>query len=116
MFSKKKVEDQFDKILNTDDIQQQIILLKKQVEFFKSQKPNFEYDYQNFLTLIEEFKNSKNYEYNIIWLQNINEIIRLNPKFKKKYFKQAMKIIFNNDCDSNNYKNKYYKYIYIKLY
>ena len=106
MFSKKKVEDQFDKILNTDDIQQQIILLKKQVEFFKSQKPNFEYDYQNFLTLIEEFKNSKNYEYNIIWLQNINEIIRLNPKFKKKYFKQAMKIIFNNDCDSNNYKNK----------
>ena len=99
MFYKKKVEDQFDKILYTDDTQQKAILLKKQIEFFKTQKPNFEYDYQNFLTLIEEFQNSINIEYNLIWLQAINEIVRLNPNMKKKYFKIVMKMIFSKQID-----------------
>ena len=102
MFYKKKVEDQFDKILYTDDTQQKAILLKKQIEFFKTQKPNFEYDYQNFLTLIEEFQNSTNIEYNLIWLQAINEIVRLNPNMKKKYFKIVMKMIFSKQIDEYN--------------
>ena len=57
MFTKRKVEDQYDKILNTKDIELKAFFLKKQIEFFKSQKPNFEYDYKNFLTLIEPFYN-----------------------------------------------------------
>ena len=102
MFYKKKVEDQFDKILYTDDIQQKVILLKKQIEFFKTQKPNFEYDYQNFLTLIEEFQKSTNIEYNLIWLQTINEIARLNPSMKKKYFKIVMKMLFSKQNEEDN--------------
>ena len=105
MFTKKKVEDQFEKILYTDDIQLKAIFLKKQIEFFKSQKPNFEYDYKSFLILIEEFQNSKIFENNLIWLQAINEIIRLNPSMKKKYFKLAMKIVFPEKKDEINYDN-----------
>ena len=109
MFTKKKVEDQFEKILYTDDIQLKTIFLKKQIDFFKSQKPNFEYDYKSFLILIEEFQTSKIFENNLIWLQVINEIIRLNPNMKKKYFKLAMKIVFsekNNEIDEDNNEKK----------
>ena len=101
MFTKRKVEDQYDKILNTKDIELKALFLKKQIEFFKSQKPNFEYDYKNFLTLIEPFYNSKNYESNILWLQTINEIIKLNSNLNKKYFKKCMKIIFQKRDDQN---------------
>ena len=108
MFNKKKVEDQFDKILNTEDSQQKIILIKKQIDFFKNQKHNFEYDYKDYLTLIEEFQKSTNKEYNLIWLQTINEIVRLNENMKKKYFKLVMKMIFSkqNDEDTNIDKDK----------
>ena len=105
MFSKKKIEDQFDKILNTEDISQKAILLKKQIDYFKSQKPDFEYEYKDFLKCIEEFQNSQNYDYNLLWLQLINKIIILNSSFKKKYFKPAMKIIFSQN-NLNNINNK----------
>ena len=80
--------------------------MKKQIEFFKSQNKDYEYDYKDFLSIIEEFHTSKNYEYNIIWLQTLNEIIRLNPNMKKKYFKSAMKIVFskNNEEYLFNYE------------
>ena len=106
MFNKKKVEDQFDKILNTEDSQQKIILIKKQIDFFKNQKPNFEYDYKNYLTLIEEFQKSTNKEYNLIWLQTINEIVRLNENMKKKYFKLVMKMIFSKQNDEDTIIDK----------
>ena len=109
MFTKKKVEDQFEKILYTEDIQLKAIFLKKQIDFFKSQKPNFDYDYKSFLILIEEFQTSKIFENNLIWLQLINEIVRLNPIMKKKYFKSAMKIVFsekNNEIDYDNNDKK----------
>ena len=114
MFSKKKIEDQFDKILNTEDISQKAILLKKQIDYFKSQKPDFEYEYKDFLKCIEEFQNSQNYDYNLLWLQLINKIIILNSSFKKKYFKPAMKIIFsqNNLNNINNKKEKKKEEIY----
>ena len=48
MFSKKKIEDQLDKIINAEDLQQKSLLLKKQIEFFKSQSPEFEYEYKDF--------------------------------------------------------------------
>ena len=102
MFNKKKVEDQFDKLLNSDYTQQKIILLKKQIDFFKSQKPNFEYDYKDFLTIIEEFQKSTNIEHNLIWLQTINEIVRLNSNMKKKYFKTVMKMIFLYQANGDN--------------
>ena len=108
MFNKKKYEDQYDKILNAEDIQQKIIFLRKQIDFFKSQKPFFDYNYKEFLIKIEEFQISKNYEYNLIWLQTINEIIRLNQNLKKKYFKPAMKIVFSNR-DEENKNNLYSK-------
>ena len=101
MFNKKKFEDQYDNISETDDIQQKYIFLKKQIEFFKSQNKDYEYDYKDFLSIIEEFHTSKNYEYNIIWLQTLNEIIRLNPNMKKKYFKSAMKIVFSKNNEEN---------------
>ena len=108
MFSKKKIEDQFDKIINTGDLAQKALLLKKQIEFFKSQKPEFEYEYKDFLLFIEEFQTSNNYEYNLLWVQLINEIIRLNPSMKKKYFKSVMKIIFseNNNNEEENDEKK----------
>ena len=109
MFTRKGTDDNFDKILNTEDIQLKTILIKKQIDFFKSQKPNFEYDYKNYLILIESFHKSKNYEYNIIWLQTINEIIRLNPNLKKKYFKIAMKIVFSHLNEDETDYNDYYK-------
>ena len=108
MFNKKRFEDQYDKILNAEDIQQKEIFLKKQIYFFKSQKPNFDYNYKDFLIKIEEFQTSKNYEYNLIWLQTINEIIRLNQNLKKKYFKPAMKIVFSYNDKENENKNKIY--------
>ena len=49
MFTRKGTDDNFDKILNTDDVQLKTILIKKQIDFFKSQKPNFDYDYKNYL-------------------------------------------------------------------
>ena len=108
MFSKKKIEDQFEKIISTEDITQKELLLKKQIEYFKSQQPDFDYEYKDFLLFIEEFQTSKNYEYNLLWLQTINEIIRLNPSMKKKYFKTSMKIVFNqeNNEDKNNNKTE----------
>ena len=109
MFTRKGTDDNFDKILNTEDIQLKTILIKKQIDFFKSQKPNFEYDYKNYLILIESFHKSKNYEYNIIWLQTINEIIRLNPDLKKKYFKITMKIVFSHLNEDETDYNDYYK-------
>ena len=77
-------------------------MLKKQIDFFKVQKTNFEYDYNNFLILIESFQTSQNYERNILWLQIIIEIIRLNPNLKKNYFKIAMKIVFSPKSEENN--------------
>ena len=120
MFTRKRIEDQFDKISNNDDIQLKTILIKKQIDFFKSQKQNFDYDYKSYLTLIEQFQKSKNYEYNILWLQTINEIVRLNPNFIKKYFKIAMKIVFfhpNNDeiNDNTYFTEEKEKIIKIKL-
>ena len=106
MFSKKKIEDQFEKIISTEDITQKVVLLKKQLDYFKSQQPDFEYDYKDFLMFIDEFQISKNYEYNLLWLQLINEIIRLNPSMKKKYFKSAMKIVFYQDNDEEINNNK----------
>ena len=105
MFNKKKVEDQFEKLLNTDDIQLATIFLKKQIDFFRFQKPNFDYEYTWFLTLIEQFQTSKIYEYNLLWLQAINEVIRLNSDLKKKYFKSAMKIVFSEKKDQINFDN-----------
>ena len=102
---KKKLEDQFDKISNSTDNNQKETLLKKQINYFKSQKPDFEYDYKGFTALIEEFHTSSNYEHNLLWMQLINEIIRLNPSMKKKYFKQVMKIIFFQNKDNNNNTN-----------
>ena len=102
MFSRKKIEDQFDKILNTDDMSQKVILLKKQIDYFNSQKPGFEYEYKDFLKSIEEFQNSQNIEYNFLWLKLINKIIELNPSFKKKYFKHAMKIVFSQKINIIN--------------
>ena len=102
MFSRKKIEDQFDKILNTDDMSQKVILLKKQIDYFNSQKPGFEYEYKDFLKSIEEFQNSQNIEYNFLWLKLINKIIVLNPSFKKKYFKHAMKIVFSQKINIIN--------------
>ena len=43
-----------------------------------------------------------NIEYNLIWLQAINEIVRLNPNMKKKYFKIVMKMIFSKQIDEYN--------------
>ena len=106
MFSKKKIEDQFDKIDNSDDISQKAPLLKKQIDYFKSQKPDLDYDYKKFISLIEEFQTSSNYEYNLLWLQLINEIIRLNPSMKKKYFKLLMKIIFLQVNDTKEMNNE----------
>jgi hypothetical protein len=80
---KKKIEDQFDKISNSSDINQKETLLKKQIDYFRSQKPEFEYDYKGFASLIEQFHTSSNYEHNLLWIQLINEIIRLNPSLKK---------------------------------
>ena len=107
MFSKKKIEDQFEKIIDTADIVQKAALLKKQIEYFKCQNKDFEYEYKDFLMFIEDFQNSTNYEYNLLWLQLINEIIRLNPKIKNKIiFKSAMKIIFSqNNNNTNNINN-----------
>ena len=102
MFSRKKVEDQFDKIINAEDLNQKTNLLIKQIEYFKSQNPEFEYEYKDFLKCIEDYQTSTKYEYNIIWLQLINEIIRLNPNLKKKYFKPAMKIVFLENNMRNN--------------
>ena len=109
MFSKKKIEDQFDKILDVEDLQQKTLLLKKQVEYFKSQNPEFEYDYKDFLKSIEDYQTSQNYEYNILWLELINEIIRLNPNLKKRYFKSSMKIVFLENNENEDNKEEIYK-------
>ena len=106
MFSKKKIEDQFEKIIDTTDIVQKAALLKKQIEFFKSQNKDFEYEYKDFLTVIDEFHTSTNYEYNLLWLQIMNEIVRLNPSFTKRYFKIAMKIIFPKKKSNNEKENE----------
>ena len=109
MFSKKKIEDQFDKIINAEDLQQKSLLLKKQIEFFKSQSPEFEYEYKDFLKTVEEYQTSKKYEYNILWLQIINEIIRLKPTLKKRYFKPSMKIVFTEINENEENKDEIYK-------
>ena len=99
---KKKIEDQFDKIENSTDMNQKEILLKRQIEYFKTKEPDFEYEYKDFISLIEDFHISPNYEHNLLWLQLIIEIIRLNPSMKKKYFKQLMKIVFFQNKDNIN--------------
>ena len=81
---------------------QKVILLKKQIDYFNSQKPGFEYEYKDFLKSIEEFQNSQNIEYNFLWLKLINKIIVLNPSLKKKYFKPAMKIVFSQKINIIN--------------
>ena len=113
MFLKKKIEDQFDKIINLDDAAQKVPLLKKQIEYFKSQKPEFEYEYKDFLKIIEEYQTSSNLEYNLLWLQLINEIARLNQSMRKKYLKSAMNLIFspknNNNNENEENKEEIYK-------
>ena len=112
MFLKKKIEDQFDKIINIDDAAQKVPLLKKQIEYFKSQKPDFEYEYKDFLKIIEEYQTSNNLEYNLLWLQLINEIARLNQSMRKKYLKPAMNLVFsqkNNNIENEENKEEIYK-------
>ena len=112
MFLKKKIEDQFDKIINLDDAAQKVPLLKKQIEYFKSQKPDFEYEYKDFLKIIEEYQTSNNLEYNLLWLQLINEIARLNQSIRKKYLKSAMNLVFsqkNNNIENEENKEEIYK-------
>ena len=112
MFLKKKIEDQFDKIINLDDAAQKVPLLKKQIEYFKSQKPDFEYEYKDFLKIIEEYQTSNNLEYNLLWLQLINEIARLNQSMRKKYLKSAMNLVFsqkNNNIENEENKEEIYK-------
>ena len=108
MFSKKKIEDQFDKIISTEDLSQKAELLKKQIDYFKSQQPEFEYEFKDFLAFIEDFRKSTNYDYKLIWLQLINEIIRLNSPFKKIYFQKSMDILFSlsNNIDINYNENE----------
>ena len=109
MFSKKKIEDQFDKIINAEDLQQKSLLLKKQIEFLKSKSPEFEYEFKDFLKTVEEYQTSQKYEYNLLWLQLINEIIRLDPTLKKRYFKPSMKIVFTEINENEENKDEIYK-------
>ena len=116
MFSnKKKLGDQIAEILDCNETSLKIPFIKQEIEYFKEQKEGFEYEYyKELLTSVDELQSSDNIEYNILWLELINEIIRLDPTLKKKYYRTAMRIIFSkNEIENVNDDNSNKKYLNI---
>ena len=102
--NKNKYKDYTIDIINCkNDDEKKIKLCYNQLEYFHNLEKDSDFDFNNFLNIIEKFAKNENIEYKKIWLLLINQIIQFSKTIKDKYFFKALSLIFNpNFTDKNN--------------
>ena len=94
--NKNKFRDYTIDIINCkNDDEKKIQLCKNQVEYFRGLENDSDFDFNNFLNLIEKFPKNENIEYKKMWLLLINEIIKFSRSIKEKYVLKALSLIFS---------------------
>ena len=103
--NKNKGEDFFKSIQKADKESEKKKFCLKQIDFFKCQMELPDYNYDEFILIIEDLEKSKNIELNKIWICLMNEIVRLNPSYLQNYTNIVLKKIFHPSFSDNDFKD-----------
>ena len=103
--NKNKGEDFFKSIQKADKESEKKKFCLKQIDFFKCQTELPDYNYDEFILIIEDLEKSKNIELNKIWICLMNEIVRLNPSYLQNYTNIVLKKIFHPSFSDNDFKD-----------